>query len=140
ATPTPSPTSGGALDRSGWQVSASSSSDSDVPANAIDGDPGTRWSTGASQTNGQWFQIDLGSTQSFNKIVLDATNSSNDYPASYEVDVSNDGSNWSSVATGNGSTVTTITFGTQSARYIKIVQTGSSSWWWSIHELNVYAP
>ncbi len=139
-TPTPAP-SGGALNRSGWQLSASSSSGGDVPSNAIDGNLGTRWSTGAFQSNGMWFQIDMGSTQSFNKIVLDVTNSPNDYPVGYQVYVSNDGSNWgNAITSGSGSTITTITFGTQSARYIKIVQTGSSSqWWWSIDELNVYA-
>ncbi len=139
-TPTPPPSSGGALDRSAWQLSASdnSSNAGDTIGNAIDGNLGSRWSSGTGQYSGMWFQIDLGSTQSFDQIVLDATYSPNDYPASYEVDVSNDGSNWSAVATGNGSTVTTIGFGTQSARYIKIVQTGSSGWWWSIDELNVY--
>ncbi len=138
-TPTPPPSSGGALDRSGWQLSASNTSGGDPLSNAIDGDLGTRWSSGTGQYNGMSFQIDLGSTQSFNQVVLDATNSPNDYPASYQLYVSNDGSNWgNAVASGNGSTVTTITFGTQSARYIKIVQTGSSSWWWSIDELNVY--
>ncbi|HLG76241.1 MAG TPA: discoidin domain-containing protein, partial [Ktedonobacteraceae bacterium] len=139
--PTPPPSSGGALDRSGWQLSASdnSSDPGDAISNAIDGNLGSRWSSGTGQYNGMSFQIDLGSTQSFSQVVLDATNSPNDYPASYEFDVSNDGTNWSAVTTGNGNTVTTISFSTQSARYIKIIQTGSSSYWWSIDEVNVYA-
>src|SRR5579883_2178494 len=142
-TPTPAPGPGGALDRSAWKLSASNNSSSagDAIGNAIDGNLNTRWSSGTGQSNGQWFQIDLGSTQSFNKVVLDATNSPNDFPASYQLFVSNDGSNWgSAVASGNGSTVTTITFSAQTARYVKIVQTGSSAYWWSIDEVNVYPP
>jgi len=48
------------------------------------------------------------------------------------------------VATGNNSGVsysdgTVITFPTQSARYIRVVQTGSNStYWWSIGEFYVY--
>ena len=115
------------------------SSNAGSAAQAIDGNSNTRWSTGTSQANGQYFQIDLGSSQSFSKLVLDATNSPNDYPAGYAVYVSNDGQNWgSAIASGSGSSaVTTITFPTQSARYIKIVQTGSTGWWWSIAEFNV---
>jgi len=112
-----------------------------MPAQAIDGNLSTRWSTGTLQAKGQYFQIDLGSSQSFSKLVLDTTNSPNDYPRGYAVYVSNDGQNWgNAIASGSGSSaVTTITFPTVAARYIKIVQTGSStSWWWSIHELNVY--
>jgi uncharacterized repeat protein (TIGR02543 family) len=129
------------LPRSGWVASASSANGS--PANAIDGDIGTRWSTGANQTYGQWFQVDLGSVQTFNRIVMDAGSSSGDYPRGYQVNVSNDGSTWGSpVATGTGSAVTTVTFAPQTARYIRVMQTGSvtGSVWWSIHEFNVYGP
>jgi len=128
------------LPRTGWVASASSANGS--PANAIDGDISTRWSTGADQANGQWFQVDMGSVQTFNRIVMDAGSSTGDYPRGYRVNVSTDGSNWgSAVATGTGSAVTTVTFATQTARYIRVTQTGSvSGLWWSIHELNVYGP
>ncbi|HLG78943.1 MAG TPA: discoidin domain-containing protein [Ktedonobacteraceae bacterium] len=132
-----------ALNRSGWTASASSTESSGSPANALDGNLSTRWSSGHYQTNGDWFSVDMKSQQSFNKIVLDDTNDANDYARGYQVFVSNDGSNWgSAVASGNGSSaVLTITFGTQSARYIKVVQTSSSTqWWWSIDEFNVYPP
>ncbi|MBV8886477.1 MAG: discoidin domain-containing protein, partial [Chroococcidiopsidaceae cyanobacterium CP_BM_RX_35] len=128
-----------ALSQSGW--SATASSNSNAASMAIDGNPNTRWSTGTHQTQGQYFHVDLSTTQSFSKLVLDASNSLNDYPRGYSVYVSNDGANWGNpIASGSGSSaVTTITFPTQSARYIKIAQTGSDSyWWWSIHELTVY--
>jgi uncharacterized repeat protein (TIGR02543 family) len=129
------------LPRTGWVVSASSSNGS--PANAIDGNIGTRWSTGSNQTNGQWFRIDMGSARTFNRIVLDAGSSAGDYPRGYQVYVSDDGVTWGSpVASGAGSSgVTTVTFASQTARYIRVTQTGSDSfYWWSIHEFNVYGP
>ena len=130
----------GILNRGGWVASASSTESGGSPARAIDGDITTRWSTGASQANGQWFQVDMGATNTFYQIVLDAGSSSGDYPRGYRVNVSNDGSNWgSAVATGTGSSqVTTILFATNSARFIRVTQTGSTSGWWSIHEFNVY--
>jgi hypothetical protein len=45
------------------------------------------------------------------------------------------------VATGTGtSALITVQFATQTAQYVRIVQTGSSSYWWSMVNLNVYAP
>jgi uncharacterized repeat protein (TIGR02543 family) len=125
------------LPRTGWVASASTGGS---PGNAIDGNLGTRWSTGVSQANGQWFQVDMGSAQTFSRIVMDATGSAGDYPRGYQVYVSNDGSNWGSpVATGTGSAVTTVNFASQTARYIRVTQTGSvAGIWWSIHEFNAY--
>jgi len=128
------------LSRNGWTASASVNSGN--ANNAIDGNAGTRWDTAGFQTPGQWFQVDMGSAQSFYKLVLDATASPNDYPRGYQVQVSGDGINWGSpAAIGDGSSaITTITFASQTARYIRITQTGSASGnYWSIHEFNVYA-
>ena len=130
----------GTLNRLTW-VASSSTSGSDDPDNALDGNLSTRWSTGTSQVSGQWFQVDMSSVNVFNKVVLNAANSPNDYPRGYQVLVSNDGVNWSGpIASGAGnSSVTTITFTNVAARYIRIVQTGSvSGLFWSIHEFNVF--
>jgi autotransporter-associated beta strand protein len=134
------PTGTNALNRTGWVATASVSAGGNPPSNAIDGDITTRWSTGTSQANGQWFQVDMGITNAFTQIILDATPSPGDYPQGYQVYVSNDGNVWNGpVATGAGSSaVTTINFALQTARYIQITQTGSSGGWWSIHEFNVY--
>ncbi len=117
----------GTLIRTTW-IASSSTSGSDAPGNALDGNLATRWSTGAFQVSGQRFQVDMGSINAFNKIVLNAANSPGDYPRGYQVYVSNDGINWGSpVASGAGSSViTTITFANQAARYIRIIQTGSA--------------
>ena len=130
----------GRLSTTGWVASASSSNPPDPPANAIDGNIGSRWSTGAYQVPGQWFQLDMGSTNILNATVLDCGGSTGDYPRSYQVFLSKDAANWGvPVASGNGATVTTITFPAQAARYVRVTQTGSASAnWWSIAEFNAY--
>jgi hypothetical protein len=131
----------GALPRGGWNVSASSSNGGEPPANAIDGNNNTRWTTGQAQVNGQWFQVDLGTPQTFFGIEMDAGPSVNDYPRGFQVYVSNDGNNWGSpIATGAGSSQqVSVTATSQTARYIRLIQTGSASQWWSVHEFNVLA-
>jgi hypothetical protein len=129
------------LPRAGWIATASPTSSSEPPSRAIDGNPATRWSTGAPQANGQWFQVDMRTAQSFTQLVLDTTASSGDYPRGYQVLVSSDGAAWSApVATGTGTgAIVTINFPYQSARYVRVVQTSSNNGhWWSIHELNVF--
>ena len=146
------PTVNGQLNSDRWSLS-SSSEDLDIDnetanadnakANAIDGDLDSRWSTRQSQSSGQYFQLDLGSSQSFDRIVLDSQGSSNDYPRAYSVFVSNDGNDWGSAITsgvGSADGNTVIDFANQNARYIRIEQTGSSEeYWWSIHELTIFA-
>ena len=87
------------LSRTNWVATAFSSPTiccyGDTPPKAIDGDGGTRWSSGVGQApNNQWFQIDMGTPQTFDRIVMDAGSSGQDYPRAYQVYVSNDGTNW----------------------------------------------
>jgi hypothetical protein len=128
------------LSRSGWV--ASGNVGSLTPANAIDGDTTTRWTTNAAQASGagQFFEIDMGTAQTFTAISLDAYGSTGDYPAGYSVSVSNDGSSWSAaVATGTPTAeYNFITFAAQTARYIKVSQTGTAGAWWSLYEFYVY--
>ena len=129
------------LSRSGWVPSTFPNSGGSTLA--IDGDMSTRWSTGTPQVDGQWFQVDMQVPQTFDQIELNTSSSPGDYPRGYKVEVSNDGVNWgSSVTNGNGSgSVVKINFPTQTARFIRVTQTGSvPGLWWSIHEFNVYRP
>ncbi|WP_206110105.1 discoidin domain-containing protein [Paenibacillus albicereus] len=137
--PTATPTPGAALDRTGWTASSSPSS-GDPASNLLDGSMATRWSTGAAMAPGQSITIDMKASKTFGKLVMDSTGSDGDYARGYEVYVSADGASWGSpVATGTGSgPVVTATFAAKTARYVKIVQTGTASSWWSIRELNVY--
>ena len=125
------------LQKVAFKVNASNS-DGDA-RNAIDGDVNTRWTTGTSQQNGQWFSIDFGWEATVSKLVLDAATSVGDYPRGYEVYVSADGQNWGEpVAKGAGTAaLTEISFEPAKGRFLKIVQTGSDGLWWSIHELAV---
>ena len=92
------------------------------------------------QVPGQWFMVDLKKAQRFHKIVLDNTWAIYDFPKSYEVYVSNNGTDWGSpVASGAGELgITTILFPQKTARYVKIVQTGTKDKPWSIFEMNIY--
>lgn len=129
----------GALDRSSWVLTTSNSFGADTPANMLDGNAITRWTSGIPQAPGQWIQIDLGSAKAFDTLVMDSGGNRNDYAHAYQIMVSNDGNTWSNpIATDTGNNpINTVTFPSQTARYIKILQTGTSSSWWSIVELNV---
>src|SRR5487761_1514918 len=69
--------SGTALSRTGWVASAFQSS-ADVPANAIDGNLTTRWSSGTAQAVGNWFQVNMGSAQNFDEVDMEVPNSAGD--------------------------------------------------------------
>ena len=78
--------------------------------------------------------------KTFKQLTLDAAGNATDYPRGYQVFVSNDGTSWgSAIATGTPTAaLVTITFASQTARYIKVVQTGSAGNWWSLAEFNAY--
>jgi beta-glucosidase len=130
------------LSRAGWTASTNTSPASyDVPANALDGNEGTRFSTDAYETSGQYFEVNMQSPQTFDEIDMDSGGSIGDYARGYNVEVSNNGTSWTSVATGTGtSSPEIVTFPTQTAQYIEVVLTASSSTnWWSLAEFTVYA-
>ncbi len=140
-----------ALDRTGWIATASATDTyGDVPANALDGNEATHWGSGEAQAPGLWFQVNMLLPRSFNSLSIDAGSSSGDYPRAYLVFVSLDGANWGrSIASGDSTSqgsgsyvgagqVVNISFPTQFARYIRVVDTGSAGNWWSLYEFNVY--
>jgi uncharacterized protein (DUF608 family) len=114
---------------------------------ALDSDLGTRWSTNRPMLKGDTFEIDFGTAETIGRVVLDAASSANDYPHGYRVEVSGDDRRWRRVASATGAEAERqqqrgrldIVFQPVTARYLRIVNTGSHpSWFWSIHELNVY--
>ncbi len=140
-------------DKKAWTASASAPDGSflfsgdkipiDVSAaNATDGDHWTGWRDMTKpQYAGQWFQVDMKTRQTFDKIVLDTTWALFDSPDAYSVSVSKDGVSWGKpIATGTGQMgITTITFPEQRARFLRITQTGMNAlYYWSIYELDVY--
>jgi beta-glucosidase-like glycosyl hydrolase len=118
-------------------TTASSTQDAtDYPAPmATDGDPGTRWSSAASDP--QWLEVDLGSQQQICGIgvLWEAA-----YASAFQVQVSTDNSNWTNVystTTGTGGnqkfTVSTT------ARYVRMYGTvRATQFGYSIFEFDVY--
>ncbi len=132
---------GSALNRSGWAASTNAASSSaDAPAKAIDGNYSTRFSTGEHQAAGLYFQVNMGSAQSFNELKMSSPNSPNDYARGFDVEVSKDGNSWTTVASCTGTrTPETVSFPDQSEQYVKVVlSAGDSHYWWSVDELNLY--
>lgn len=139
--------SGTALNRSGWKASTNTAaSGSDVPANAIDGNLSTRFSSDAPQADGAYWQANLGSAQTFDELAMRVPNSSGDYARSYAVEVSSNGSSWTTVADCSGTgDPEVVSFPAQTAQYVRVVVTmltdglaTSTGSWWSIDELNLY--
>jgi O-glycosyl hydrolase len=126
------------LSREGWTLAASSSEPSGPPSNMIDGDLGTRWSSGAAQTPGASVSIDLGKPQQFNQVVMDSGTSPGDYARAYQVETSDDGLSWTPIARGKGmSSEIVIPLPPTTTRHLRIVSGASSGNWWSISELNL---
>ena len=121
----------------GWAAITSSGSGG---PRMFDGDPTTRWTSEAPLANGQSVIVDMVAAHSIDQITMDSGSSTGDYARGYEVYLSTDGSSWgSAVTTGTGTgALITATFPAQQARYIKVVQTGSASSWWSIDEFKAY--
>ena len=142
-----------ALDKKSWSASASVQDgpfvfsnnkimiDGSAP-NAIDGDHWTGWrDMTKTQYPGQWFQVDMKKTETFDRIELDNTWAQWDSPARFAVTVSNDGVEWNSpIATGPGKPgITSISFPLQTARYIRITQVATdATYHWSIYEMDVF--
>jgi len=143
------PLHGALLDRGSWTATAfASPSEQGGRYNQPDAilSPYTTsedyWSSNKAQEPGQWFQIDMGAKRTFSRLMVDTRARYADYPRGYEVYVSNDGLNWGSpIAKGkNDQSVLRLTFPNQSARYIKLVQTGKTWHHWVVANFEVYAP
>ena len=125
--------------RKEWKLTASHK-----PADAwlaTDGNPTTRYTTGTPQVPGMWFQIELPQEAKIVGLQLDSVESANDYPRGYKLEISSDGEKWKQIAAGKGiAGVTDIQFPVESAKFLRIIQTGSATGnYWSIHELRVFA-
>ncbi|MGI5498676.1 discoidin domain-containing protein [Lentzea sp. CA-135723] len=74
----------------GKTATASSQDHEGNPAgNAVDGDSGTRWAS--EYRDGEWIQVDLGSTQTFSQVVISWERA---YALRYKVQLSDDGQTW----------------------------------------------
>ena len=139
-TPTPAPTAtpvaGGTNLSQGKTATASSTENGGTLASAaVDGNTGTRWSSAF--TDPQWLQVDLGATHTINKVIL---NWETAYATAYQIQTSNDGTNWTnlySTTTGAGGVVTLNVSG--SGRYVRMYGTArSTGYGYSLWEFQVF--
>jgi hypothetical protein len=103
---------------------------------AVDGDPTTRWSSGFS--NDEWIYVDLEQTIAVGEVILRWETA---YGADYQVQMSNDAQTWTtirSVTAGDGG-VDDLTGLSGSGRYLRILGTRrGTQWGYSLFELEVY--
>ena len=127
------------LPRTGWTATAAPTSAGDGPARMLDGDTATRWSSGTPMTNGNTVTLDLAAARTFSRVVMDSAGSASDYARGYQIAVSTNGTTWTTVGSGTGTgALVTATIPAQTARYLRITQTGTATSWWSIAELNLF--
>ncbi|WP_218032106.1 discoidin domain-containing protein [Dictyobacter kobayashii] len=118
-------------------ATASSSENSGVgPGYAVDGDPSTRWSSQYSDP--QWLQVDLGASHHISEVKLQWETA---YGKAYQIQVSPDGSSWTTIYTqSNGSGGTEDLKGLSgTGRYVRMYGTQrGTSWGYSLYEFQVF--
>lgn len=108
----------------------------------IDGNPLSHWTNGQAMTSdgSQWYMVDMGAAQQVSRItVATRSDKASDFPRTMRVQVSNDGTTWTTVATVQGAATTTASWAARSARYIRVASLAAASNWWSIDEVYAYA-
>ena len=105
-------------------------------AKAVDGSTSTRWSSVYSSP--QWIRVDLGAGTKVGRAVLRWEAA---YGKAYQVQVSADGSTWTTVystTSGNGGT-DDLTFTPRTTRYLRVYgTTRATKWGYSLWELEAY--
>ena len=143
-TPTPTPTLPGAfveITPAGSAVTASTH-DGNLPANTVDNSLTTRWSANG---DGQWIRYDLGSVRTVAHVTI-AVYNGNSRQNRFDLQVSNDNVNWTTVLTGGLTSGTTTAeqihdFADVDARYVRYLGHGSTvSTFNSVTEVSLFAP
>lgn len=110
------------LDRHAWTATASPNP---AAANAaLDGNDATAWRTNEPLSAGQYIQVDLRRRTEVRRIRMDSGGILNGHPQNYTIKTSNDGIHWTTVTSGTGAPVTTMSFPVQRARYLRIESAG----------------
>ncbi|WP_228560719.1 MULTISPECIES: discoidin domain-containing protein [Myxococcus] len=125
-----------ALAAEGFTSVTASGDDGNVPSNAIDGDPTTRWS---SDGVGEWLTGDLGAVKSLSAVDI-SWHRGNERVNRFVISTSTDGTNFTQVHSGSSSGNTAAperySFSAVNARYVRITVNGSTmNTWASIAEL-----
>ena len=118
------------------KATASSSKGANTADMTFDGTTDTRWQAD-NEADDEWIQVDLGSVQAVNAVTI---NWEAAYAAKYEIQVSTDGKEWTTVAKENGMVgEITSSFAATKARYVKMqgVSRGTQ-YGYSIYEMQVF--
>nr|WP_245811824.1 discoidin domain-containing protein [Actinophytocola xinjiangensis] len=103
-------------------------------ANAVDGNPGTRWSSAFADP--QWISVDLGSVRRVNRVRLTWETA---HARAYRVEISTDNTTWQtlhSTTTGDGGTDDIAL--SADARHVRVTGTQrATQWGYSLWELSV---
>ncbi|MCG5214846.1 ThuA domain-containing protein [Streptosporangium soli] len=103
--------------------------------NAVDGNPGTRWSS--AYADPQWITVDLGAARSISRVKLTWETA---YARAYQIQTSADGATWTTVhatTTSDGGVDDIAVAGT--GRYVRVHGTQrATGWGYSLWDLNIY--
>ena len=126
-----------ALSKDGWKASASKTPE--TAQAAIDRSDATRYESRDSQHPGDSLTIDMARAQRFTSVELNTPWPPN-WTHAYEIYATNDLQNWGApLATGEGKPDRlTIPLPPTTARYVKIVQTGTVNTQWAINEITLF--
>ena len=118
-------------------ITASSSQTGNVPENAIDNNYSTYWAGEGEQ----WIELELGQVERINAVAI-AFIRGNERVFSYKIELSTDGVNWKSMASGESSgestELETVFFKSTEAQYIRITGYGNSiNRWNSYSEIRI---
>jgi endoglucanase len=114
------------------ELVTASANDGNVPANVLDNNLSTRWSANG---DGQWIQFCLNTATTVNGVQI-AFYNGNARSSRFDVLTGNDGTNWTTAASGLQSSGTTLnletfTFSGRTAKYVRIVGHGNSVNTWN---------
>ncbi|HTE21654.1 MAG TPA: glycoside hydrolase family 30 beta sandwich domain-containing protein [Candidatus Limnocylindria bacterium] len=127
--------------KAAWKAYGVFAGGTDVPANILDSNNATRWTTGFPMTYGHWLTIDLGKLTSMSS--LGAYSQLGDRPHKLKIEVSDDGLNFTTVVNNYvpPADLYAIPFNQRIVgRYIRLTELSEDNpaAWWSMNEINLY--
>lgn len=99
------------------------------PSAAVDNDPRSSWTSGESQSAGQWFEIDLGAPSTLSELDVTGPN----LPA---LELELDGQpTVSSSSSNSSSSSVSLRFESRRARVVRVSLLGAAASWWQINDV-----
>ena len=103
---------------------------------ALDGSSSTYAWIASAQRTGDWFRVAFDDVYTVSDVTV-TSSYGNDHIRSADIQVSVNGSDWTTVGTYSGSGTKTVSFGRfVDARYVRLCLTTSSDYWWVVNEIS----